>query len=232
MVRIDMTEYMEKYSVSRLIGAPPGYVGYEEGGQLTEAVRRKPYSVILFDEIEKAHPDVFNILLQVLDDGRITDSQGRTVDFKNTIIILTSNLGSEYILEGIQKNGEISEEAKEKVNNLLRQSFRPEFLNRLDEIIFYKPLMKTEVSKILELLLIDLEKRLEDKNIKLELTQKAKDFLIDNGYSENFGARPLKRFVQKKLETLIAKSILSQEILPNTTVKIDCIDNNLKVEHY
>ena len=232
MVRIDMTEYMEKYSVSRLIGAPPGYVGYEEGGQLTEAVRRKPYSVILFDEIEKAHPDVFNILLQVLDDGRITDSQGRTVDFKNTIIILTSNLGSEYILEGIQKNGEISEDAKEKVNNLLRQSFRPEFLNRLDEIIFYKPLMKTEVSKILELLLIDLEKRLEDKNIKLELTQKAKDFLIDNGYSENFGARPLKRFVQKKLETLIAKSILSQEILPNTTVKIDCIDNNLKVEHY
>ena len=232
MVRIDMTEYMEKYSVSRLIGAPPGYVGYEEGGQLTEAVRRKPYSVILFDEIEKAHPDVFNILLQVLDDGRITDSQGRTVDFKNTIIILTSNLGSEYILEGIQKNGEISEEAKEKVNNLLRQSFRPEFLNRLDEIIFYKPLMKTEVSKILELLLIDLEKRLEDKNIKLELTQKAKDFLIANGYSENFGARPLKRFVQKKLETLIAKSILSQEILPNTTVKIDCIDNNLKVEHY
>ena len=232
MVRIDMTEYMEKYSVSRLIGAPPGYVGYEEGGQLTEAVRRKPYSVILFDEIEKAHPDVFNILLQVLDDGRITDSQGRTVDFKNTIIILTSNLGSEYILEGIQKNGEISEEAKEKVNNLLRQSFRPEFLNRLDEIIFYKPLMKTEVSKILELLLIDLEKRLEDKNIKLELTQKAKDFLIDNGYSENFGARPLKRFVQKKLETLIAKSILSQEILPNTTVKIDCIDNSLKVEHY
>ena len=232
MVRIDMTEYMEKYSVSRLIGAPPGYVGYEEGGQLTEAVRRKPYSVILFDEIEKAHPDVFNILLQVLDDGRITDSQGRTVDFKNTIIILTSNLGSEYILEGIQKNGEISEEAKEKVNNLLRQSFRPEFLNRLDEIIFYKPLMKTEVFKILELLLIDLEKRLEDKNIKLELTQKAKDFLIDNGYSENFGARPLKRFVQKKLETLIAKSILSQEILPNTTVKIDCIDNNLKVEHY
>ena len=232
MVRIDMTEYMEKYSVSRLIGAPPGYVGYEEGGQLTEAVRRKPYSVILFDEIEEAHPDVFNILLQVLDDGRITDSQGRTVDFKNTIIILTSNLGSEYILEGIQKNGEISEEAKEKVNNLLRQSFRPEFLNRLDEIKFYKPIMKTEVSKILELLLIDLEKRLEDKNIKLELTQKAKDFLIDNGYSENFGARPLKRFVQKKLETLIAKSILSQEILPNTTVKIDCIDNNLKVEHY
>ncbi|CDA15741.1 MAG: ATP-dependent chaperone ClpB [Clostridia bacterium] len=230
IVRIDMTEYMEKYSVSRLIGAPPGYVGYEEGGQLTEAVRRKPYSVVLFDEIEKAHPDVFNILLQVLDDGRITDSQGRTVDFKNTIIILTSNLGSEYILEGIGANGEISEEAKNKVNSLLKKSFRPEFLNRLDEIIFYKPLRKDEISKILELLIQDLEKRLEDKHINLELTKSAKDYLIDNGYDEIYGARPLKRFVQKKLETLIAKKILSQEILPNTTVAIDCINNELELK--
>ncbi len=230
IVRIDMTEYMEKYSVSRLIGAPPGYVGYEEGGQLTEAVRRKPYSVVLFDEIEKAHPDVFNILLQVLDDGRITDSQGRTVDFKNTIIILTSNLGSEYILEGIGANGEISEEAKNKVNSLLKKSFRPEFLNRLDEIIFYKPLRKDEISKILELLIQDLEKRLEDKHINLELTKSAKDYLIDNGYDEIYGARPLKRFVQKKLETLIAKKILSQEILPNTTVAIDCVNNELELK--
>ena len=230
IVRIDMTEYMEKYSVSRLIGAPPGYVGYEEGGQLTEAVRRKPYSVVLFDEIEKAHPDVFNILLQVLDDGRITDSQGRTVDFKNTIIILTSNLGSEYILEGIGANGEISEEAKNKVNSLLKKSFRPEFLNRLDEIIFYKPLRKDEISKILELLIQDLEKRLEDKHINLELTKSEKDYLIDNGYDEIYGARPLKRFVQKKLETLIAKKILSQEILPNTTVAIDCINNELELK--
>ena len=229
IIRIDMSEYMEKYSVSRLIGAPPGYVGYEEGGQLTEAVRRKPYSVILFDEIEKAHPDVFNILLQVLDDGRITDSQGRTVDFKNTIIILTSNLGSDYILEGIQDNGEISEEAKEKVSTLLKQSFRPEFLNRLDEIVFYKPLHKNEISKILDLLIEDLQKRLVDKNIKLELTQSAKDYLIDNGYDEVYGARPLKRFVQKKLETLIARKILTQEILPNTTVVVDCKNNELTI---
>ena len=229
IIRIDMSEYMEKYSVSRLIGAPPGYVGYEEGGQLTEAVRRKPYSVVLFDEIEKAHPDVFNILLQVLDDGRITDSQGRTVDFKNTIIILTSNLGSDYILEGIQDNGEISEEAKENVSTLLKQSFRPEFLNRLDEIVFYKPLHKNEISKILDLLIEDLQKRLVDKNIKLELTQSAKDYLIDNGYDEVYGARPLKRFVQKKLETLIARKILTQEILPNTTVVVDCKNNELTI---
>ena len=230
MVRIDMSEYMEKYSVSRLIGAPPGYVGYEEGGQLTEAVRRKPYSVILFDEIEKAHPDVFNILLQVLDDGRITDSQGRTVDFKNTIIILTSNLGSEYILEGIQENGEISEDAKQKVRELLKHSFRPEFLNRLDEIIFYKPLQKAQISKILDLLIKDLENRLEDKHIKLDLTESAKDYLIDNGYDEVYGARPLKRFVQKKLETLIAKKILMGEILPRTTVKIDCENGELEIK--
>ena len=230
MVRIDMSEYMEKYSVSRLIGAPPGYVGYEEGGQLTEAVRRKPYSVVLFDEIEKAHPDVFNILLQVLDDGRITDSQGRTVDFKNTIIILTSNLGSEYILEGINEKGEISEEAKEKVNDLLKKSFRPEFLNRLDEIVFYKPLQKNEVSKILDLLIKDLEKRLEDKHITLELTQNAKDYLIDNGYDQVYGARPLKRFVTKKLETLIAENILKQEILPSSKVVIDCKNDNLVIK--
>ena len=221
MVRIDMSEYMEKYSVSRLIGAPPGYVGYEEGGQLTEAVRRKPYSVILFDEIEKAHPDVFNVLLQVLDDGRITDSQGRTVDFKNTIIILTSNLGSEYILEGINDKGEISDEAKAKVEKLLKQSFRPEFLNRLDEIVFYKPLKKEEVEKILDLLIKDLEKRLEDKHLQLELTKEAKAYLIDNGYDGVYGARPLKRFVQKKLETLIARKILSQEIMPNSTINVD-----------
>ena len=229
IVRIDMSEYMEKYSVSRLIGAPPGYVGYEEGGQLTEAVRRRPYSVVLFDEIEKAHPDVFNILLQVLDDGRITDSQGRTVDFKNTIIILTSNLGSDFILEGITENGDISEDAKEKVQQLLKQSFRPEFLNRLDEIVFYKPLKKNEISKILELLISDLEKRLEDKHIKLELSENAKKYLINNGYDEVYGARPLKRFVQKKLETLIAKKILTGEILPNSTVKIDCEDDELVI---
>ncbi len=231
MIRIDMSEYMEKYSVSRLIGAPPGYVGYEEGGQLTEAVRRKPYSVVLFDEIEKAHPDVFNILLQVLDDGRITDSQGRTVDFKNTIIILTSNLGSEYILEGINEKGEISEETKEKVNELLKKSFRPEFLNRLDEIVFYKPLQKNEVSKILDLLIKDLEKRLEDKHITLELTQKAKDYLIDNGYNQVYGARPLKRFVTKKLETLIAENILKQKILPSSKVLVDCESDNLIIKN-
>ena len=229
IIRIDMSEYMEKYSVSRLIGAPPGYVGYEEGGQLTEAVRRKPYSVILFDEIEKAHPDVFNILLQVLDDGRITDSQGRTVDFKNTIIILTSNLGSEYILDGIKENGEISEDAIEKVEKLLKQSFRPEFLNRLDEIVFYKPLTKNEISKILDLLINDLQRRLEDKHIKINVTDNAKDYLISEGYDEIYGARPLKRFVQKKLETLIAKGILSMQILPNTEVTVDYRDGNLLI---
>ncbi len=230
MIRIDMSEYMEKFSVSRLIGAPPGYVGYEEGGQLTEAVRRKPYSVVLFDEIEKAHPDVFNILLQVLDDGRITDSQGRTVDFKNTIIILTSNLGSEFILEGINENGEISEEARNKVQNLLKKSFRPEFLNRLDEIVFYKPLQKTEVSKILDLLIVDLEKRLDDKHLKLQLSGKAKDYLINNGYDPVYGARPLKRFVQKKLETLIARKILERKIMPNSTINIDFENNELIVK--
>ncbi len=227
IIRIDMSEYMEKYSVSRLIGAPPGYVGYEEGGQLTEAVRRKPYSVVLFDEIEKAHPDVFNILLQVLDDGHITDSQGRTVDFKNTIIILTSNLGSDYILEGINNNGEITEVAKEKVNELLKRSFRPEFLNRLDEIVFYKPLKKDEISKILELLIIDLERRLEDKHLKLEVTEAAKSYLIENGYDQIYGARPLKRFVKKKLETIIAEKILKDNIAPMDTMIVDLKDGKL-----
>ncbi len=230
IIRIDMSEYMEKFSVSRLIGAPPGYVGYEEGGQLTEAVRRKPYSVILFDEIEKAHPDVFNVLLQVLDDGRITDSQGRTIDFKNTIIILTSNLGSEYILEGINEKGELTEEAKEKVEKLLKQSFRPEFLNRLDEIVFYKPLTQNETAKILDLLIADLNKRLENQEITIELTDNAKEYLIKNGYDPVYGARPLKRFVQKKVETLIAKEIIKQTILPKQKVIIDCKENDLIIK--
>ena len=230
IIRIDMSEYMEKFSVSRLIGAPPGYVGYEEGGQLTEAVRRKPYSVILFDEIEKAHPDVFNVLLQVLDDGRITDSQGRTVDFKNTIIILTSNLGSEYILEGINDKGELTEEAKDKVEKLLKQSFRPEFLNRLDEIVFYKPLTQNEIRKILDLLIADLNKRLTDQEITVELTDSAKTYLIANGYDAIYGARPLKRFVQKKVETLIAREIIKQTVLPKDKVLIDCKDNELYIK--
>ena len=230
IIRIDMSEYMEKFSVSRLIGAPPGYVGYEEGGQLTEAVRRKPYSVILFDEIEKAHPDVFNVLLQVLDDGRITDSQGRTVDFKNTIIILTSNLGSEYILEGINDKGELTEEAKDKVEKLLKQSFRPEFLNRLDEIVFYKPLTQNEIGKILDLLIADLNKRLTDQEITVELTDSAKTYLITNGYDAIYGARPLKRFIQKKVETLIAREIIKQTVLPKDKVLIDCKDNELYIK--
>ena len=230
MVRIDMTEYMEKFSVSRLVGAPPGYVGYEEGGQLTEAVRRKPYSVVLFDEIEKAHPDVFNILLQVLDDGRITDSLGRTVDFRNTIIILTSNLGSEFILDGINDKGEISKEARKQVDMLLKKSFRPEFLNRLDEIVFYKPLEKTQISKILDLLIADLEKRIEDKHLTLELTKNAKNYIIENGYNPMYGARPLKRFMQSTLETFLAKKILEGEVHPNDNIVIDYKDNNFKIE--
>jgi len=231
MIRIDMSEYMEKYSVSRLIGAPPGYVGYEEGGQLTEAVRRKPYSVVLFDEIEKAHPDVFNVLLQVLDDGRITDSQGRTVDFKNTIIILTSNLGSEFILDGIDKDGNIKSEAEEKVMDLLKHSFRPEFLNRLSEIILYKPLKKSEVDKILDLLIVDLNKRLADRQIEIKLTDDARKYLIDNGYDAVYGARPLKRFVQKKLETLIARKILEQVIVPKSKVTVGFDGTNLTIEN-
>ena len=212
MVRIDMSEYMEKYSVSRLIGAPPGYVGYEEGGQLTEAVRRHPYSVVLFDEVEKAHPDVFNVLLQVLDDGRITDSQGRTVDFKNTIIILTSNLGSSYILEGITPEGEISQEAKDQVNALLKSSFRPEFLNRLDEIVFYKPLSKENIGSIIDLQMKDLRERLKAKQITLEMTDAAKQYITDNAYDPIYGARPLKRFLQSHVETLLAKKIIAGEI--------------------
>ncbi|PWM70465.1 MAG: type VI secretion system ATPase TssH, partial [Bacillota bacterium] len=214
---------------SRLIGAPPGYVGFEDGGQLTEAVRRKPYSVVLFDEIEKAHPDVFNILLQVLDDGRITDSQGRTVDFKNTIIILTSNLGSNIILEGIV-NGEISESAKGEVNKLLKAHFRPEFLNRLDEIVFYKPLAKEEIGSIVDLMLASLEKRLADKQLKLNVTEEAKRFIVENGYDPVYGARPLKRFIQHNVETLIAKHIIANEYLPDTEVKVSADENGLFVE--
>lgn len=220
IVRIDMSEYMEKYSVSRLIGAPPGYVGYEEGGQLTEAVRRKPYSVVLFDEVEKAHPDVFNVLLQVLDDGRITDSQGRTVDFKNTIIILTSNLGSSFILEGIE-NGEITESARENVNRLLKTSFRPEFLNRLDEIVFYKPLSKSEIGGVVDLLLESLQKRLRDRQLGVQVTDGAKQFIIENGYDPVYGARPLKRFIQQKVETLVARQIIAANPQPDTIFVVD-----------
>ncbi len=221
LVRIDMTEYMEKFSVSRLIGAPPGYVGYDEGGQLTEAVRRKPYSVVLFDEIEKAHPDVFNILLQVLDDGRITDSQGRTVDFKNTIIILTSNLGSSYLLDGIEYDGEISEEAKEKVDALLKQSFRPEFLNRMDEIVYYKPLTKEDIEKIIDLLLAGLHKRMAEKQLKLQVSPVAKALAVEKGYDPVYGARPLKRFLQSKIETLLAKTILSKDLQAGACITVD-----------
>lgn len=229
IVRIDMSEYMEKFSVSRLIGAPPGYVGYEEGGQLTEAVRRKPYSVVLLDEIEKAHPDVFNILLQVLDDGRITDSQGRTVDFKNTIIILTSNLGSPYILEGIEENGEISQNARNEVDKLLKSQFRPEFLNRLDEIIYYKPLQKTEILKIVDLMLDELRKRLADKQVGIEVSDRAKQAIIDQGFDPSYGARPLKRFIQRKVETLVAKKIIAGEVEPESIIKVDYDGNNFAV---
>ena len=221
MVRIDMSEYMEKYSVSRLIGAPPGYVGYDEGGQLTEAVRRKPYAVVLFDEVEKAHPDVFNVLLQVLDDGRITDSQGRTVDFKNTIIILTSNLGSDIILEGITDNGEISEEARGMVDQLLKRSFRPEFLNRLDEIIYYKPLTKANIYGIVDLLVKDLRKRMEARQLDLTLTDAAKDYMIDTAFDPQYGARPLKRFIQSNIETLVARKIIAEDPVPGTVITID-----------
>ena len=227
MVRIDMSEYMEKYSVSRLIGAPPGYVGYEEGGQLTEAVRRKPYSVVLFDEIEKAHPDVFNVLLQVLDDGRITDSQGRTVDFKNTILIMTSNIGSTYLLDGIEENGEIKQEARDLVDRDLRGHFRPEFLNRLDEIIMFKPLTKDNIGGIVELLLDDLNRRLKDQELSLALTKAAKDYIIEGGYDPVYGARPLKRYVQKYVETLTAKLILSGDIRANDRIVIDVENGEL-----
>lgn len=229
IVRIDMTEYMEKYSVSRLIGAPPGYVGYEEGGQLTEAVRRRPYSVVLFDEVEKAHPDVFNILLQVLDDGRITDSQGRTVDFKNTIIILTSNLGSSALLEGIGTDGEITEAAKTQVEELLKHSFRPEFLNRLDEIVFYKPLTREDITQIVDLQLNSLNRRLQDKQLTCEVTTEAKAFIVENGYDPVYGARPLKRFVQRHVETLIAKTILSRDLNVGDTLLVQVENGSLIV---
>ena len=229
LVRIDMSEYMEKFSVSRLIGAPPGYVGFEEGGQLTEAVRRKPYSVVLFDEVEKAHPDVFNVLLQVLDDGRITDSQGRTVDFKNTILILTSNLGSEYLLDGVNADGTIDENAKAQVQALLRRSFRPEFLNRLDEIVFYKPLTKENVTKIIDLQIDKLNQRLADQQIKVELTQAAKDAIVDASYDPQYGARPLRRYVQHTVETMLSKRLLRGDILPNQTVTVDVVDGQLEI---
>ncbi len=229
MVRIDMSEYMEKHSVSRLIGAPPGYVGYDEGGQLTEAVRRKPYSVILFDEVEKAHPDVFNILLQVLGDGRITDSKGKTVDFKNTVIILTSNLGSQYLLEGIDGQGNITPEARAAVENILKQSFRPEFPNRLDEIIMFKPLTKDNISRIVELCIADLNRRLKDRDMKVELSEAAKQYCVDEGYEPQFGARPLKRFIQKNVETISARAILENRIAEGGTIHIDMVDGRLEV---
>ena len=229
IVRIDMSEYMEKYSVSRLIGAPPGYVGYDEGGQLTEAVRRKPYSVVLFDEIEKAHPDVFNILLQILDDGRVTDSQGRTVDFKNTIIIMTSNLGSSIILDSIERDGVVTNEAEDEVHNLLKQQFRPEFLNRLDDIIIFKPLTKDEVTKIVDLLVAKLASRLADKQLKLVVTDSAKKYIVDNGYDPVYGARPLKRFMQHSVETLVATTIVTNDLAPDTVLTVDVVDGALKV---
>ncbi len=229
MVRIDMSEYMEKHSVSRLIGAPPGYVGYDQGGQLTEAVRRKPYSVVLFDEVEKAHPDVFNVLLQVLDDGRITDSRGRTVDFKNTIIILTSNLGSGYLLEGMDDDGNVNAEAEELVMNEVRRSFRPEFLNRLDEILMFKPLTKEGVSSIVDILMDELNERLEDRELRVELTDAAKQFVVDNGYDATYGARPLKRYLQRNVETLAAKKILEGNLSVDTTMTVDVVDGGLTI---
>ena len=230
MIRVDMSEYMEKYSVSRLIGAPPGYVGYDEGGQLTEAVRRKPYSVVLFDEVEKAHPDVFNVLLQVLDDGRITDSQGRTVDFKNTILIMTSNIGSMHLLEGIDEDGTIRPEAEKKVMNDLRAHFRPEFLNRLDETILFHPLTKQNITSIIDLLVADVNKRLADKELSIVLSESAKQFVTDRGYDPMYGARPLKRFLQKNVETLAAKLILGGEIGSGNTILIDVKDGKLEAE--
>ena len=232
IVRIDMSEYMEKHSVSRLIGAPPGYVGYDEGGQLTEAVRRKPYSVVLFDEVEKAHPDVFNVLLQVLDDGRITDSTGKTVDFKNTIIIMTSNIGSQYLLDGIDETGSITPEAEAMVMNDLRGHFRPEFLNRLDEIILFKPLTKENIAGIIDLMIQDLNKRIGDKELKIELTDSAKQFVVDRGYDPVYGARPLKRYLQKHVETLAAKIILGDEVRAGNTIVIDVAENGNQLIAY
>jgi len=227
MVRIDMSEYMEKYSVSRLIGAAPGYVGYEEGGQLTEAVRRKPYAVVLFDEIEKAHPDVFNILLQVLDDGRITDSQGRTVDFKNTIIILTSNIGAQTLLDGISENGDIPEDVRKEVMEALHGHFRPEFLNRLDEIILFKPLVQKDMERIADLILKDINKRLQERRLHIHLQKEALDFILENAYEPGFGARPLKRYMQKHVETLVAKEILEDRVKEGDNIEIRLQDGKL-----
>ena len=228
MVRIDMSEYMEKHAVSRLIGAPPGYVGYDEGGQLTEAIRRHPYAVVLFDEVEKAHPDVFNVLLQVLDDGRITDSQGRTVDFKNTVIVMTSNLGSHYILGGIQ-DGRISEDAKREVSALLKQSFRPEFLNRIDDIVFYKPLSQDEIFRITDLLLEQIRARLKERRLDVQLTDRAKKYIAETGYDPQYGARPLKRLLQSKLETLLARHIIQSDPAPDTVFSVDYDGNDLVI---
>ena len=232
MVRIDMSEYMEKHSVARLIGAPPGYVGYDEGGQLTEAVRRKPYSVVLFDEVEKAHPDVFNVLLQVLDDGRITDSTGKTVDFKNTILIMTSNIGSQYLLDGIDENGNIKPEAEAMVMQDLRAHFRPEFLNRLDETILFKPLTKDNISHIVDLMVADVNRRLEDRELKVELTGNAKSFVTDHGYDPAYGARPLRRYLQKNVETLAARIILEGNISEGQTIVIDTDEKGEKLIAY
>ena len=231
MIRIDMSEYMEKYSVSRLIGAAPGYVGYEEGGQLTEAVRRNPYSVVLFDEIEKAHPDVFNILLQVLDDGRLTDNQGRTVDFKNTIIIMTSNIGSQYLLDGLDDKSQISQEARDKVDEELKMRFRPEFLNRIDEIVMFKPLGKDQISHIIDLELVKIARKLEDRKISLSIDDKAKEYIIENAYSPAFGARPIKRFLQKNLETSLARKLLAGEIKEKEAVQISADGKGLVFKH-
>jgi len=232
MVRIDMSEYMEKHSVARLIGAPPGYVGYDEGGQLTEAVRRKPYCVVLFDEVEKAHPDVFNVLLQVLDDGRITDSTGKTVDFKNTIIIMTSNIGSQYLLEGIDEQGNIGKQAEEMAMQDLRAHFRPEFLNRLDEIILFKPLTKDNIANIVSLLIADTNKRLTEREVQVRLTDSAKNFVVEHGYDPVYGARPLKRYLQKYVETLAARIILQDMVKAKDTIVIDTTENNQKLTAY
>ena len=229
MVRIDMSEYMEKHSVARLIGAPPGYVGYDEGGQLTEAVRRKPYSVVLFDEVEKAHPDVFNVLLQVLDDGRITDSKGKTVDFKNTILIMTSNIGSHYLLEGIDQYGNVGKEAEQMVLGDLQNHFRPEFLNRLDETILFKPLTRDNIRQIVDLLVADVNKRLEERELKVELTEAAKAFVTEHGYDPAYGARPLRRYIQKHVETLAARIILQGDIHQGQMIVIDVAENGEKL---
>ncbi|MCB0318590.1 MAG: AAA family ATPase, partial [Bdellovibrionales bacterium] len=229
IIRIDMSEYMEKHAVSRLIGAPPGYIGYDEGGQLTEAVRRKPYSVLLFDEIEKAHPDVFNILLQLLDDGRLTDSQGRLVDFKNTVVIMTSNIGSQFLLEGINEKGEIENTARDQVMSELRSHFRPEFLNRLDEIVLFKPLSVSEITLIVDLLIAEVQNRLSERHIELEVSQHAKAFIAEAGYDPVFGARPLKRYIQKELETKIGRALIANDVSEGFTLKVDVEDDELKI---